>query len=115
MNTKSPLNRKMQLAFSAAIALLLVVGALSYRNSRNQAGAEAWVEHTQEVLATLAGALSDETEAESARRGYFITNDSAFRRKSATSAAEAYADLARLRQLTADNGSQQRRLDELDP
>jgi PAS domain S-box-containing protein len=115
MKMKWQLVRKMQLAFSAALALLLVVGVVSYRNNRNQVATEEWVAHTQEVLATLAGVLSDETEAESARRAYFITSDSMFRRKYETSAAATYANLARVRQLTVDNAPQQRRLDALDP
>jgi PAS domain S-box-containing protein len=114
MKTKSLLSRKMQLAFGAAIALLLVVGVVSYRNNGNQVETEEWVAHTHEVLATLSGVLSDETEAESARRGYFITSESLFLRKYETSAAAASANLARVRQLTVDNAPQQRRLDALD-
>jgi PAS domain S-box-containing protein len=115
MKMKWQLVRKMRLAFSAALALLLVVGVVSYRNSGNQVETEEWVAHTHEVLATLAGVLSDETEAESERRGYFITSNSVFLRKYKTSAVAAYANLARVRQLTVDNASQQRRLDALDP
>jgi PAS domain S-box-containing protein len=115
MKTKSLLSRKMQLAFGAAIALLLVVGVVSYRNNGNQVATEESVAHTHEVLATLSGVLSDETEAESARRGYFITGESVFLRKYETSAAAASANLARVRQLTVDNAPQQRRLDALDP
>jgi PAS domain S-box-containing protein len=109
------LMRKMQLAFSAAFALLLAVGIVSYRNNENQVRTEERVVHTQEVLAALAGVLSDETDAVNARRGYFITSDTLFLRKYETSAAAAYANLARVRQLTADNAPQQRRLDALDP
>jgi PAS domain S-box-containing protein len=115
MKMKWQLVRKMRLAFSAALALLLVVGVVSYRNSGNQVETEEWVAHTHEVLATLAGVLSDETEAESERRGYFITSNSVFLRKYKTSAVAAYANLARVRHLTVDNASQQRRLDALDP
>lgn len=115
MKLKWQLVRKMQVAFSAALALLLVVGVVSYRNNGNQVETEEWVAHTQEVLATLAGVLSDVNEAESARRGYFITSDSVFLRKHETSVAAVYADLARVRKLTVDNAPQQRRLDALDP
>jgi CHASE3 domain sensor protein len=100
MKMKWQLVRTMRLAFSAALALLFVVGVVSYRNSGNQVETEEWVAHTPEVLATLAGVLSDETEAESERRGYFITSDSVFLRKYKTSAVAAYANLARVRQLT---------------
>ena len=115
MKTKSLLSGKVQFAFSAALALLVVVGVVSYRNNGNQVKTEEWVAHTDEVLATLAGVLSAETEAESARRGYFITSDRVFLKKYQTSVAAAYADLARVRQLTADSAAQQRHLDALDP
>src|ERR1017187_9598889 len=106
MKMKWQLVRKVPLAFSAALALLLVVGVVSYRNNGNQVRTEERVAHTQEVLATLAGVLSDETEAENARRGYFITNDSVFLRRYETSVAAVYASLARVRQLTVDNAPQ---------
>jgi PAS domain S-box-containing protein len=115
MTTKALFNRKVQLAFSAALALLLVVGVLSYRSNGNQAGSEEWVAHTQEVLATLAEVLSSENEAISARQGYFITSESMFLRNYETSAAATFTKLARVRQLTADNAPQQRRLDSLEP
>jgi PAS domain S-box-containing protein len=114
MNTIYLFNRKIQLACSAALALLLVIGVIFYRSNGNQVKAEESVAHTQEVLATLAGILSDETGAVSARRGYFITNSSVFLKKYETSTASAYAKLARARQLTMDNTSQQQRLDILD-
>jgi len=63
------LNWKLKFEFCAALALLLVVGVVSYRNNRNQIGAEVWVEHTQDVLATLANVMSNVLEAESAQRG----------------------------------------------
>ena len=113
MKTKSLLSRHVPLAFSAALALLLVVGIVSYRNNVNQVRTGELVSHTQEVLAALAGVLADVNEAVSARRGYFITRDSVFLRKYETSAAAASANLARARQLMADN-AQQRRLDALD-
>ena len=113
MKTKSLLIRKVQLAFSVALALLLIVGVVSYRNNGIQVGTEEWVAQTQEVLAALTGVLSDETEAESARRGYFITGDSEFLREYETSVATAHADLTRVRQLIVDN-AQRRRLDVLD-
>jgi len=115
MPTKFPLIRRIQLAFSAALALLLLVGVESYRNNKNQAVTEASVTHTQEVLATIASVLSNETNAESARRGFFIIGDSAFLTEFQTSATAASLNLAHVRQLTADNVQQQRRLDILEP
>jgi diguanylate cyclase (GGDEF)-like protein/PAS domain S-box-containing protein len=105
------LSAKVQLAFCAALALLLVVGVVSYRNNGKQVGTEEWVTRTQEVLATLSGILSDVNEAESARRGYFITGDTVLRREIETSSAAAYANLARARQLIVDNAQKQRLYD----
>jgi CHASE3 domain sensor protein len=114
MKMKPRLNRKVQLAFSVAIALILG-GGVSYRNNVNQVETEDWVTHTQQVLVTLAGVPSGENELVSAREGYFITSDSVFLRNYGTSASAAYANLARVGQLTVDNAAQQRPLDALEP
>jgi CHASE3 domain sensor protein len=95
MKTKFLLHWKLQIALCAALALLLAIGAVSYHNSQSLIGAGVWVEHAQEVLATLAVVLSDETDAENARRGYFITSDRLFLKAYETATAATSADIAR--------------------
>lgn len=53
MNEKFSLSRKAQLAFGAAIALLLLVGAFSYRGMVVSGESTGWVRHTYDVLETL--------------------------------------------------------------
>jgi PAS domain S-box-containing protein len=115
MKLKFLLIRKMQLAFSAALALLLVVGVVSYRINGNQVENDGWVAHTHEVLAAIEAVLSNESEAESAQRGYFITGEGSFWEEYHKIIPALHANLARMRQLTDDNPAQQRRLDVLDP
>jgi PAS domain S-box-containing protein len=106
---------KMPVAFGAALALLLVVGVVSYRINRNQVENEKWVAHTHEVLAAIEAVLSNDSEAESAQRGYFITGEGSFWEEYHKIISTLQANLARVRALTADNPAQQRRLDVLDP
>jgi PAS domain S-box-containing protein len=105
---------KLHFAFCVSLAIFLVVGIVSYLNIGVQTRAEVWVKHSHEVLSTLADIVSNITEAESARRGYFITENSAFLSEYKSSVAATNAKLVRLRQLTIDNAPQQLRLDELD-
>jgi PAS domain S-box-containing protein len=115
MKMKFLLIQKVQLAFGAALALLLVVGVVSYRINRNQVENEEWVAHTHEVLAAIEAVLSNESEAESAQRGYFITGEVSFWEEYHKIISTLQANLSRVRALTADNPAQQRRLDVFDP
>jgi PAS domain S-box-containing protein len=115
MKMKWQLIRKMQLAFGAALALLLVVGVVSYRINRNQVQNEEWAAQSHEVLAAIEAVLSNDGEAESVLRGYFITGEGSFWEEYHKIIPTLQANLARVRALTADNPAQQRRLDVLDP
>ena len=53
MKTKSLSNRKVQLAFGSAIAILLVVAAFSYRGMVVFNESDRLVRHTHEVLENL--------------------------------------------------------------
>ena len=55
MKSKSPLNRKVQLAFGAAMLISLVVGSLSYRSLVLSNESDRWVQHTHEALENLQG------------------------------------------------------------
>ncbi len=46
MKIMSLLHQKVELAFGAAIAILLIVGAFSYRGMVLSAESDAWVQHT---------------------------------------------------------------------
>lgn len=102
-------------AFALALVLLAVVGVVSYRNLERQAEADAMVAHTQEVLISAESLLSIVKDAETGQRGYLITGDERHLEPYQSAVANWRDGLRRLRELTADNASQQRRLDEITP
>ncbi len=65
MKTKSPLSRKVQLAFGSAILALLVVGAVSYRVMADSSESDQWVRHSHEVLENLQDLLASLQRVES--------------------------------------------------
>jgi hypothetical protein len=58
MKTKLQLIRKTQFGFDAVLAVLLVVGIVSYRSLLASAESERWEQHTHEVLEHLESLLS---------------------------------------------------------
>lgn len=109
------LERKITLGFGAALFLMCVVAVVSYRSIRQFVSNSDWEDHTREVLLVIAGVSSDMAGAESASRGYVISGDEQHLPPYHTAADDADAKLRELRTLTADNPSQQRRLDRLGP
>jgi PAS domain S-box-containing protein len=113
MKTKSPLSRKLQLAFGSAILALLVVGAISYRGLVESRGSDLWVRHTREVLENLQNLLAAMQTVESNARGYLLTGDESFLDTYRAGKVRTEREQTIVRNLTADNANQQRRLDAL--
>ena len=61
--------------FGLALAVFLVVGAVSYDSIRRFNSSADWVRHTHEVLTGLDELLSGMTDAETGERGYVITGE----------------------------------------
>ena len=110
MKTKSILNRKVRLAFGAAILILLVVGTVSYRDMVVSIESDLWVRHTHEVLENLQGLLSAMESVESSYRGFVLTGNESFVEDYRAGVVSVEKDEAAFRNLTADNPEQQRRL-----
>jgi diguanylate cyclase (GGDEF)-like protein/PAS domain S-box-containing protein len=103
------------MGFIAALLILLALAFVSYQSTRQLVDTEGWLAHTQEVLTRLNLLEADIVEAESAGRGYVITGDRRYLDDYQAEAESVKADVASVRQLTADNEAQQRRLDALAP
>src|SRR5687767_6363651 len=101
------------IGFALTCAVLLANAAVSYDNVRRLADNERRVDHTRDVLDTLAAALSNLKDAENGQRGYVLTGDPSYRALYRDAAAASPAKLDRLRDLTADNPDQQARADRL--
>src|ERR1700719_1403182 len=107
---KWSIQKKTGMALAVAGMILLLVAGLLYRNGRGFIEASEWVSHTHEVLAELEATLSAAAEAQTAARGYIITGQEAFLEPYQAAVPAVRANLDRLKSLTSDNPSQQRRL-----
>src|SRR5262249_50670643 len=73
------------------------------------------VTHTHQVLEHIAEVTSLLKDAETGQRGYIITGDDAYLEPYQTGSSNVHGVLKELRELTADNPNQQKRLDEAEP
>jgi PAS domain S-box-containing protein len=108
------LSRKVQLAFGSAVAILIVVGAVSYRSMVTSSERDRWVRHTHEVLESLQDVAADMTRIESSYRGFALTGDESYFASYRASILRAEQDEALVGSLTTDNPRQQRQLPTLE-
>jgi signal transduction histidine kinase len=73
----------------------------------------AWVDHTHEVLATIADVDSSLTRAESSARAFFVNRDRSRISEFGESRDRTFAQARRLRELVSDNAGQQARSDQV--
>ena len=114
MKTKSLINRKVQLAFSSAIFILLFMGAMSYRGFLVSTESDRWVRHTHEVLENLQNLLSEMRSIESSYRGFVITGNEQFLNVYHGSVLHSQEEETIIRGLTVDNPQQNRHLPALE-
>jgi diguanylate cyclase (GGDEF)-like protein len=105
-----PVVVKVQAAFGAVIAVLLVVGIVAYRSVLASFESAQWVEHTDEVLEHLANLRLRIENIENGYRDFALSGTDAFLERSRANASLADNEQGALRALTADNPRQQRRL-----
>ncbi len=114
MGTGLSLERRIQVGFGIAVAIIVAVGAASLRSTDATVSGAHWVAHTLQVRAELEAGFADLMEAETGVRGYVITGDTSYLAPYRFARATLSSRLRGLRALTADNPAQQRRLDSLD-
>jgi PAS domain S-box-containing protein len=102
--------------FARRMALLgtaiLLIGSLAFlpdRSFRRSENARQWVEHTLLVLNVSEHFLSSMESAETSERGYLLTSDKLYLEPFQSAIANQLQARLKLRQLTADNDSQQTR------
>ncbi len=108
------LERRIQIGFGIAVAIIVAVGAAALRSTEATADSARWVAHTLEVRAELEAGFADLIEAETGVRGYVITGDTSYLAPYHSARTNLSSRLAGLRAQTADNPAQQRRLDSLE-
>jgi methyl-accepting chemotaxis protein len=107
--------KKIAAGFAVAFALLAVIGFVAYRSIGSLTKTSYLVTHTHLVMEKIAGVLSQVEDAETGQRGFVITGNDAFL-EPYLAGTSAVAPLVKdLRELTADNQTQQKRIDEAEP
>ncbi|MCL5035003.1 MAG: CHASE3 domain-containing protein [Bacteroidetes bacterium] len=101
--------------FALALAILVVIGVMAYRSTTELIDAAQMKTHTYEVLKDLDGLLSTMENAETGQRGYIITGEKNYLQPYNAAISVIDPEIQRIRELTSDNASQQRRLDTLAP
>src|ERR1700683_4698740 len=114
MKNKSPLDRKIQLAFGSAILTLLVVGVISYHAMAVSSESDRWVRHTHEVLENLEELLSYRQYLESSARGFVVTGKESYLETYRASISRAEQERTIVANLTVDNPTQQRQIPNLE-
>ncbi|HUS04680.1 MAG TPA: CHASE3 domain-containing protein [Bryobacteraceae bacterium] len=99
--------------FGLALLFLLIIGATSYRSTERLVETAQLVSHTHLVLETLESIVARISDCETATRGFVITGMERYLEAYPADSKRAADGLRTLRDLTADNPVQQRRLDDL--
>lgn len=106
---------KIAAGFGLVLAVLLLVGGVSYRSTAQLIAASGWLQHTYDVLAKLEGTLSLLQDVEIGQRSYALIGEEKFLEPYLAAVDRISPGLEEIRKLTEDNPRQQRNLDALEP
>src|SRR5688572_1507039 len=112
---KWELEKKVFVGFGFAVAFLIGIGVVSYHTTLKLTEAENSEMQSNAVLDRLEAVFSGLKDAESEQRGYLITGEAQYLESYDAAARKIAQETRDLRTLTADNPSQQRRIDVLEP
>jgi PAS domain S-box-containing protein len=111
---EATLRRRVTGGFIAAVLLTLFLSFWSWHGARRAEQDAYWISHTYEVMATIQGMSRDVLEAETSARAFALSGQDPLLVHYQAARGNVYQDEDALRHLTADNLSQQRRLDALE-
>jgi PAS domain S-box-containing protein len=112
---EAPLRRRMTAGFIVAVLLTLFIGFSSWWGARRAEQDAYWVSHTHEVMEAIQRTTRHAIEAATSARAFALSGQEPLLANYTTARQSVDVDEVRLRQLTVDNRSQQRRLDVLEP
>lgn len=104
--------RKIALGFGLSVAILVLVGAVSYRSTDLLIDNDHSVTHSHAVLEDLARVISVMNDAETGQRGFLLTGDEAYLEPYMLALGAQPAVMADLRALTIDNPHHQAQIAE---
>lgn len=114
MNKNWTFGRKIAFGFVVSSVFLVIVGIAGYWSTFALLDTSYSVTHTHKVLEQIANFLSNMKDAETGQRGYLLTGDPAYLEPHTAAIDTAPKLLNELRNLTADNQNQQRRIDQIE-
>ncbi|HTE43691.1 MAG TPA: CHASE3 domain-containing protein [Gemmatimonadaceae bacterium] len=106
---------KIVAGYALSMVIVLVLGAISYRSIRSLLLTSQEVTHTNDVLGHIDRLLSTLKDAETGQRGFTLTGLDPFLEPYTAATQQVKVDFDDLRQLTADDPAQQRRVESLLP
>jgi PAS domain S-box-containing protein len=105
---------KIKLAFGSAVAILLVVGAVSYRSIGVSKDRDNWVQHTHEILSNLQELRFAMQAINGTASGFALTGNESDIEPYHAAVSSLEQHQAAIRTLTVDNPEQQRQLPALE-
>jgi diguanylate cyclase (GGDEF)-like protein len=105
-----PLIQRVQVAFGAVMAALLITGVIAYRSLLASSESAQWARHTNEVLEHLATLRLWVENIESGYRDFALSGTDAFLQRAHAATLSADNEQRTLQAMTADNPRQQHRL-----
>ena len=120
MSAATPLSRRaiQRVAFAGGAAFVLVALIAGYAvvaEWRESTTARHWVDHTYEVIDQIRRVFDDVQDAETGERGYYIMGEEAYLQPYTEALGHFDQDVARLRNMIADNPAQVERANQLEP
>lgn len=109
----SQTRRTLTVGFGISLAILLLTSVASFISIRNLIYSANEVNHTNTVLKELENVISYAKDAETGQRGFLLSGDSLFLQPYIGALERTQASLDAVKQLTADNPIQQRRVNDL--
>src|ERR1700722_4422462 len=109
------LRRRVTGGFIAAVLLTTFLSCVSWRSARRAEQDAYWVSHTHEVMTTIHVTFSEVLETETSAGAFALSGEELLLAHYRTARNTVVVEENALRHLTADNLSQQRRLDVLEP
>jgi methyl-accepting chemotaxis protein len=106
---------KISSGFGLGLALLVVLGVLSYRNSSELIRSAEQRRHSYDVISDLDRVLQELFDAQSGQRGFIITGEEGYLKPYESGITALEATLKDLRELTASDQAQQKRFVALEP
>ena len=103
----------MHIGFAAVLAVLFLVGIVSYRSVIASAETQRWVQHTQEVLEHLDNLLLEINITDNGYHEFALSGEEVFLQSSVADRSLVDQEVEGLRALTADNPRQQLNLSTL--